>query len=87
MTKPARREVLLEAHALAKGVLIAALGGPMKLRRGVAAPSKATGRPVVIVPVLQAAKARPFRQFMDSSRKRVVGTGCADSGQNGKRNG
>jgi antitoxin HicB len=45
-----------EAHALAPDVLLAALGGLMKLRRDLPVPSSEDAHPVVIVPMLQSAK-------------------------------
>ena len=45
-----------EAHTLATDVLLAALGGLAKLKRPVPRPSRAAGRAVVVVPMLQAAK-------------------------------
>jgi antitoxin HicB len=45
-----------EAHALAPDALLAALGGLAKVKRDLPPPSKAKGRPVVIVPALQSAK-------------------------------
>ena len=49
-------ETEAEAHALATDVVLAALGGYPHLKRDIPIPSAPEGRPVVVVPVLQAAR-------------------------------
>lgn len=65
-------ETEAEAHALAKDVLLAALGGLVKLRREIPMPSKARGRPVVIVPVLQAAKIALYQAMREHRLNNVA---------------
>ena len=65
-------ETEAEAHALAKDVLLAALGGLMKLRRDIPMPAKAKDRPVVIVPVLQAAKIALYQTMREHRLNNVI---------------
>lgn len=61
-----------EAHALATDVLLAALGGLMKLRREIPVPSKPEGRRVVVVPMLQSAKLALYQAMREQGLNNVT---------------
>ncbi len=61
-----------EAHALAIDALLAALGGLAKLKRDLPSPSKARGRPVVVVPMLQSAKLALNQAMRESGLNNVT---------------
>lgn len=61
-----------EAHALAKDVLLAALGGLIKLKRDIPTPAKSKGRPIVVVPVLQAAKLALYQAMREHRLNNVT---------------
>ena len=60
-----------EARALATDVLLAALGGLAKLTQAIPEPPQAQGRPVVVVPMLQAAKIALFQAIPGDARARA----------------
>ena len=64
-------ETEAEAHALAGDALLAALGGLMRLRRDLPAPS-ARGGPAVVVPMLQAAKLALYQAMRESGLNNVT---------------
>lgn len=61
-----------EAHALATDVLLAALGGLAKLKRPLPRPSRPASRPVVVVPMLQAAKLALYRAMREQGLNNVT---------------
>ncbi len=61
-----------EAAALAKDALLAALGGLMKLKRDLPGPSRANGRSVVVVPMLQAAKLALYEAMREAGLNKVT---------------
>lgn len=64
-------ETEAEAHALATDVLVAALGGLMKLRRDLPEAS-ATGRFFAVVPMLQAAKLALYQAMREHGLNKVT---------------
>lgn len=65
-------ETEAEAHTLATDVLLAALGGLTKLRRPLPRPSRAAGRSVAVVPMLQAAKLALYQAMRERKLSNVA---------------
>ncbi len=62
-----------EAHALAPDALVAALGGLMKAKRDLPAPSDVEqNHPFVVIPVLQSAKIALYLAMREKGMSRVV---------------
>jgi antitoxin HicB len=61
-----------EAHALAQDVLLAALGGLMKLRRNIPEPHAQIPGPAVIVPMLDAAKIALYQAMREQELNNVT---------------
>jgi len=61
-----------EAHALATDVLLAALGGLVKMKRDIPGPSAADAGPVVVVPMLQSARLAPYKTMREGGLNNVT---------------
>jgi len=61
-----------EAHALATDALLAALGGLVRMKRDIPSPSVTSGRPVVVVPMLQSAKLALYRAMREEGLNNVT---------------
>ena len=71
-----------EAHALATDVLLAALGGLVKLRRALPVPGRRAHGPVVIVPMLDSAKLALYQAMREQGLNNVTlahKLGCQES--------
>lgn len=65
-------ETEAEAHALAHDVLLAALGGLVKIKRPLPVPSDVTGRLVIVVPMLHAAKLALYQAMREQKLNNVT---------------
>ncbi|MSP02851.1 MAG: type II toxin-antitoxin system HicB family antitoxin [Acetobacteraceae bacterium] len=65
-------ETEAEAHALATDVLLAALGGLMKLRRDIPTPTASGGGLAVVIPMLQAAKLALYQAMREHGLNNVT---------------
>lgn len=61
-----------EAHALATDVLLAALGGLLKMKRDIPEPSAADAGPVVVVSMLQSARLALDQAMREQGRTNVT---------------
>ena len=78
-------ETEAEAHALATDVLLAALGGLVKMRRDIPEPSAADARPVVVVPMLQSAKLALYQAMREEGLNNVTLARKLGAGGGGRR--
>ena len=65
-------ETEAEANALATDVLLAALGGLVKMKRALPEPSEAGAGPVVVVPMLQSAKLALYQTMREQGLNNVT---------------
>ncbi|HEY5299363.1 MAG TPA: type II toxin-antitoxin system HicB family antitoxin [Acetobacteraceae bacterium] len=65
-------ETEAEAHALAPDVLVAALGGIVRMKRDIPTPSAEDVRPVVVVPMLQSAKLALYQAMRERGLNNVT---------------
>lgn len=61
-----------EAHSLAQDVLLAALGGLVKLKRPIPEPSEARGDGVIVVPMLESAKLALYQAMREQELNNVT---------------
>ena len=61
-----------EAHAQATDVLLAALGGLVKMKRDIPEPSAADAGPVVVVPMLQSARLALYQAMREEGLNNVT---------------
>ena len=62
----------VEAHALATDVLLAALGGLVKMKRNIPEPSAPDAGPVVVVPMLKSAKLALYQAMREDGLNNVT---------------